>query len=848
MRHLFKASISLTVVGVLNTLSSTAYAGPRCVADLSRVDPAFCVNDGQSLNYSWSANDTAFDLSAKLCLVDNSGVGNRRDLVFALDRSQSIWGADAINKKLGADQVAMTKAMLATLRDEAKANPDKAPKVGLMAFSVDPACQEWAGEPIVIEKTFPCRFVKAATLVDDAHYAKLEAFLAETDGKYAQGGLAQTSDVEIVASLLADDQFALASSKKAGLVLMSDGRSYKGAASDQYAYLRSGAYAKALADGVTAFSKPALKGYEMIFALAPIKAPAFDETHADGLSVMCKLAGAEPVDCTAPVDFSTPMTWPSNKLDGRSFAEALTVATGTPADRVFELKDKASFDLALDKLRITETGAAPITGVSYSVAGGAPQPANLEGVRFTIPALPTGQVLPVELLVRVNTQDVKIPLNVMTELSANAGVELADKEMFCLAGEQIAPAIEKPKLSLDDLQGGSGSCGVAASASGASKAPFLGLFLLLPAIFALARRQRAQLAAVAVAGLFAAEGASADEAKGLNAMHHRPVLDGAGNTEKASGLGAGQLKAGLFLDYANDAVELSGKKGKRLDSVVDDLASMHAVFGLGLHKKLSLGLDLPYVHKTDIDRRMAGDSDDGQKLGRPSDAAAQIKFTVTESPTFAFALIPTATIPMGEPENLTGDGTPNYGALLAFSGSEGLLNWGASVGYLHRQEALVLEDDRARTVKVRGQFPISMGLDYQVARLVRVGGNLQFKPTSGERIDFSKANPAEWQAIGKLRFLPTLETTLGFGTGIGKGYGSPDYRVFAGVSWVPGASVRTADAPRAAQVKAKAEVKPTPAKVAPVAAKPVVAKLAPVKASGSKAAVAKAAPKAAKKK
>ena len=38
------------------------------------------------------------------------------------------------------------------------------------------------------------------------------------------------------------------------------------------------------------------------------------------------------------------------------------------------------------------------------------------------------------------------------------------------------------------------------------------------------------------------------------------------------------------------------------------------------------------------------------------------------------------------------------------SGTQGQMSWAFNSGYLHREKALELQDDRAETVTVRGQF------------------------------------------------------------------------------------------------------------------------------------------------
>lgn len=782
MKRNGKLSKLLTLVLAFYSFSAFGQSGSRCVADLGRVDQSVCLSAGtKDLSYKWRANDEVFDLSAKACFTNDKGLGARRDMVFALDRSERIRKADTLARKLGADQVSILKAMIETLRAEAKADPAKAPKIGMMTFASDPACSEWSGAPIALNRNFPCLFVRAATLADDIHYDRLLKFLTEIDGKYApRGDIA--SDFTIVAGQVGANVFGLASTQKSGLVLMTDARSYRGPAGELFPHLRILNYTTAQNEALNAFAAPAMKTYQLLVAMTPQKTPIYDNDDIYEYDNMC---GANPPsDCSAPTVIDEPATWPINKIDIKAYISSLAAAIGTPAaDAYFEMKDKPSFEAGLEKLRITDNGSIAITEAAYRVNGGELKPVQIDGARLLVPTLPVGQDLKVDLVVKVMTSDVTIPVTMSTEKIASEGVEFQDKEMFCAPG--IAPATESPKLNLSDLQGGSGSCGsVPGEGGGGAKPAALFLLLALPllAVAVRARRSAVLVAAVAVT-------ATTARAEGLNALNYRPVVDGVATTEKASVPEPGQFNAGFYMDYANDAIEISGSKGKRFGSVMDDLVTAHAAANVGIFRRTALGAHVPFVYKTDLDRRAGGDTIDGQKMGRPSDAAVTLKVNIASQRALSLGVMPMVTIPAGKPEELTGDGDPSFGALLLASGSEGPLSWAGNLGYMHRQKALLLQDDRARTVTMRGQFQIMGGLDYKIVPMLALGGGVQFKPAYGERIDFTRANPAEWTMVAKLR--PTggaLETQAGFGTGLGKGVGSPDYRVYAGVSYVPSAA------------------------------------------------------------
>ena len=444
--------------------------------------------------------------------------------------------------------------------------------------------------------------------------------------------------------------------------------------------------------------------------------------------------------------------------------------------------------------------------------GSAPKAGTVDGVRIGIESLPAGQALDLELLIKSNGADLRVPLKITTEEVANEAKDFADKEMFCKA--DAAPLKDSGKINLKNLQGGSASCGVLGKDSASSDASWLFMSLLLPLLLATlfaADRKKSTLglfllAFVGINGI-PKSAAAADASTGLNALQYRPVVDGVGMTEKATTLAPGTYNAGLFMDYANDPVEIGGDKNARVNSIMDNLVTAHAVANIGLFKNVSLGLHVPYVHRSDEERDVSGDQVDGGQVGRPSDVTTSFKINFVKRSNFAFGLMPMATIPTGDAELLLGDGETNYGGLFLLSGTEGALSWAFDTGYLHREKPLTLEDDRARSIKVYGQFLNYGGVEYRYSPLISFGGNIQVKFTSGAQIDFARSNPAEWMAMAKLRPTQGLDLEGGFGTGIGKGYGSPDYRVFAGLTYVPEATRHVVKAPASRKSPAKAPSK-----------------------------------------
>jgi hypothetical protein len=797
-RKLIWASNLLTAAVCLSSFSA-ARADSRCTADLGRVNNDFCIGDqhrdgAAKLDYAWSVNDEVFDFASKLCLT--TGAGDRSDMVLALDRSASLRLPDRQRKKLGADSISVATQLIERLRDEAKEKPEEAPKIALLLFAGDGDCREYAGGPIGVSGDFPCLFVPARSIADAAHGDKLLAMLSAADGQYAIGERPKAGSYGIVTQLMRDDRLGLAAAPQSGLVLFSDGRSYQSDA--PYPYLRSAAFSDAQAEVKRDFGADVMKKTKLLFALSQAPAPFYDAvTYGASYENMCDPGvtppGAE-ADCNAGVSMSDASTWPTNKVDGAAFAEQLVGILG--GVEVVTVTAKGDLDAAVEKLRLQSSASISVESASYRINDGEWKAAELSGSLFELSALPSNEALKVDVLLKTAAGEINVPLQLATtKLPEETGKELRDREMLC-AATPVSPVIEAPKPDLSHLQGGAASCGTLGDQLGETDnlesrgAVFA--FMLAPVALALLLMPRrrgaaAQALALAAAGFAASasDARAAEQAKGLNALQYRPVVDGVAQTEKADVLAPGAVNAGVFMDYANDTVELGGEKNKRIDSVMDDLVTAHAVLNVGLFKRTALGAHVPYVHKSDVDRSVEGEEVEGGEIGMPADSTVFIKVNAVQRAQWSLALMPMATLPTGRAELLLGDGVAKYGAAGIVSGTFEGFRWALNAGYLQRDKPQSLTDDRAHPIIVRGQGLVGLGGEYAISSLVAVGGSFQIKPSAGEGLDAGRASPAEGMLVGKLKPAPSLEANGGFGAGLGQGYGAPDYRVWAGVAWIP---------------------------------------------------------------
>lgn len=774
----------LTICALLYTSATPAAGQNRCIADLQRVQIQNCLSrEKQQLSYDWKLTDNVFDIQANTCLIDSSADGTHQDLVIGIDRSSSNMIPDQMRKKLRADGLSVTADLITNLNATYQNNAQQAPSLSLTLFSSNESCREYLGGKIAFVGEYPCLYVKSGKVTDELHRKLLLELLTESEGKYSAGSTESASKLEIISTLVKDGVVLSTTGRQTGIVIFSTGLSYAGVPGDTYAFLKSANYESAEKNALTAFAQDSVRKHRLLVISAPLSTPIFGGEYRDSFENMCALPDPATLDCAAKS--IEPATWLVNKLDlKRSLSGIATISGGTVIEsNAADIANKIALQLVVDgrKNLVPEK-------VILLVNGQPSDAVTLSGQQIIMQNLQAGTLQDIHLEVYASGEMVPFSFKIGTETVEGSSVDFTENEMFCKA-ETLDPAVVEPKLTLKDLQGGSGSCGVVSAQKGSTAAVLV--VFLLPLLLLLFSARRAKGLVLAAAAFLLAQsgnGLADEKVSGLNSQHYRPVVDGIGNTESGQNMNAGTYNAGIYGDYANDPVEIGGEKGKRIRGVTDDMVTAHFAGNIGIFSRMSLGFHVPYVHKTDIEREVEGEEVEGGSLGQPADSAVFAKLGLITRSSWAMSFIPYAAIPTGNSAYLLGDGTPSYGGSFALSGSSDQFLWATNVGYMYREKALVLEDDRTNQLKITGYGLMSTGTQYRVNGIFSLGGNISGKFHSGEKIDFSKTNPAEWQSVAKLKLTGTLESSLGFGTGIGKGYGSPDYRIVAGLSYIPATS------------------------------------------------------------
>ncbi len=244
------------------------------------------------------------------------------------------------------------------------------------------------------------------------------------------------------------------------------------------------------------------------------------------------------------------------------------------------------------------------------------------------------------------------------------------------------------------------------------------------------------------------------------------------SVESAQGSSDLQISGGLVLNFAKEPLVVESERQGRI-VIVDSQLVGDLLFAIGLWDMLELGLDLPvyFANQAELNSADIGGATIGDLMLRP-------KFTLfnPEDNPIGLALYANVVFPTGDDQAFTSSGTfaLRPGVIVDTKISKLLLafNLGANI-----QEAREFGN-----LNVGSELTYGLGAQYEITNSVLVGGEL-FGSTSFN--DFFKAEetPMELLVGAKYRTSVGLNFELGAGGGLVPGYGSPAFRVLAGVRY-----------------------------------------------------------------
>jgi len=336
----------------------------------------------------------------------------------------------------------------------------------------------------------------------------------------------------------------------------------------------------------------------------------------------------------------------------------------------------------------------------------------------------------------------------------------------------------------DDFGGGRFQGSSAVGCGGGANGLGLGALVSLLALLGLRRRRFAR------AGLFAALfavvglGAGGARAAGPDGMplNHFDVKPGADRIFSVDGTDvapAWSPYGGLWFHYLSKPLVFVVERGgtETEEVVVDSLMQLQAGVGFGIADILELELVLPVVLSSEGDEtRLAGIGDSGV-----GDMLARLRWQIlgrdTRGDGFGLNFGVGVGLPTGKAEAGSGDGGLTILPTLALSFGAGPVLVAANVG------ARVRTDSGAyNNIDLGSELLWGVGADFRVAEPIAIGLEL-FGAAGFDDFGAKPETPVELAAGVKARFLGGLHVEVGGGAGLVPGYGSPEFRVFAGLQW-----------------------------------------------------------------
>jgi outer membrane protein OmpA-like peptidoglycan-associated protein len=285
----------------------------------------------------------------------------------------------------------------------------------------------------------------------------------------------------------------------------------------------------------------------------------------------------------------------------------------------------------------------------------------------------------------------------------------------------------------------------------------------------------------------------------FNAQTFRPTL-GTGNLFTVEGAAMPRSiwpMGSVVLELANRPLRMVlADTGETYAATVPAMLTTHLLAGAGITKWFSAGLALPVVLYQGFDvRTPTSVVPNTPTVAGAGDLRLLTKFHILEKNGFGLAAVPQLTFPTGAATSFRGDNTFGIEPRLAAdyhhrTGVFVALNVGVYVRTYNR----TVDYDLVRVSdQLRYGFGVGVPLPKSFTVSAELTGAIGFSKFTGG----SLYTPLEWYAGAKYPVKSGVELALGIGGGLVGAVGSPNFRAFAGVSYVlPSSSVRSVQSQR----------------------------------------------------
>jgi outer membrane protein OmpA-like peptidoglycan-associated protein len=251
-----------------------------------------------------------------------------------------------------------------------------------------------------------------------------------------------------------------------------------------------------------------------------------------------------------------------------------------------------------------------------------------------------------------------------------------------------------------------------------------------------------------------------------------------------------QWGVGLWLGYARDPLVLTQSTGAgRVGALVADRFGAELQANLALFRWFEVGVELPLVLYQSRPREQPMALQADTVLSNLTSTAvgdvrllAKARLLRQQDHLINLALMPAVTLPSGGARAYVGDASAVFAPELLLSRDFQQLTVGLNLGAVIRGRTELLNQ------VVESELASHLGVKYRFYRDGPASGlplevMLSLSSAVSAIHPFREANQnhVELRAMAAYDVTPTLQLYLGTGVGLAHGFGTPDYRVFAGV-------------------------------------------------------------------
>jgi uncharacterized repeat protein (TIGR01451 family) len=266
----------------------------------------------------------------------------------------------------------------------------------------------------------------------------------------------------------------------------------------------------------------------------------------------------------------------------------------------------------------------------------------------------------------------------------------------------------------------------------------------------------------------------------------RPTTDGGDfiSVYDSDALPRNKFHLGVYGDYARNPLEIQFvRSGNTFSRLVHDLGTLQFSGAYGVFKNVDVGVRIPAYITGVKDLALGDDNAPGGTHANIGDVVANVKFTLLPRRLYGFgiAVLPEITLPTGNRREFAGTGKLGYGGLaIADWAPNDKFSMAINFGGLVRDEAgggPFVKSNDAFNDQLRWGAAAAYDLNERWTAIAEAYGAAN--TTSPFRVE--RKTPLD--AIGGFRWhLGPVDLTFGGGAGLTSGQGSPDFRLFVGVT------------------------------------------------------------------